>query len=578
MTQECLPDQKETIKKYRKITRIDQANMIQAVQSGQTQESVAEQNDIPRTTLEYWIKRMNELKRKYDPEVTSFFESPAGIAFLHRLLISALIIFHTDGGCGLPSLHKFLVINKLSKFIGSSIGTLHKMSKQIDQLLKEFDESEKERLGTLMPRKKITACGDETFFQEKMLIVLMEAASGFILAEQEEEKRDAVTWEKVIKTALEGLNVELIQVTGDEAGGLTSAVENLLGVNKSSDLFHIQQDITKGLAGHLARRVKRTEEALKKCLQEKEKRLEEFRQKLEKPGSTIKDATIVKSGHKILNVDKQEEECRRALENAKHDQETAQTARQAITEGYHPFDLQTGSKRTPDQLNSELSGLYDKLDSIAEKANCSDNQKKKLAKSRGMKESLIQTLAFFWSLVRGYIFHLELNNEEVIIFEQFLLPIEYLKMVETRCGERERKMAQRTRERLEVVLKNRDGPLLEEDRLKQLQQGAYECAEFFQRSSSCVEGHNAALSLKHHASRHLSSGKLNSRVVLHNYFSKRKNGTTAAERFFHHKPRDVFEWILERVMWPVRPRKIMRKMEAKTDGLANALTHLELVA
>src|SRR5262249_47179783 len=102
--------------------------------------------------------------------------------------------------------------------------------------------------------------------------------------------------------------------------------------------------------------------------------------------------------------------------------------------------------------------------------------------------------------------------------------------------------------------------------------------EFFQRSSSCVEGHNSALSLKHHASRHLSTGKLNSRVVLQNYFSKRKDGTTAAERFFHQKPKDVFEWILERVAWPVRPRKRLRKIEVKTDNAESFLTHLELVA
>ena len=44
---------KRETKKYRRIPRIDQAKMIQAVQDGQTQESVAEQNDVPRTTLEH---------------------------------------------------------------------------------------------------------------------------------------------------------------------------------------------------------------------------------------------------------------------------------------------------------------------------------------------------------------------------------------------------------------------------------------------------------------------------------------------------------------------------------------------
>jgi hypothetical protein len=79
----------------------------------------------------------------------------------------------------------------------------------------------------------------------------------------------------------------------------------------------------KGLIGHLARRVKRAEEMLKKCVWDKEKSLEAFRQRFEKPGSMIE----------------------------------------------------------------------------AEQANCY-NQRKRLAKSRGMKESLVQTLAFFWHLVR----------------------------------------------------------------------------------------------------------------------------------------------------------------------------------
>lgn len=60
-------------------------------------------------------------------------------------------------------------------------------------------------------------------------MVFMEATSGFILAGQVEKKRDAATRKKVIEKALKGLNVELIQVTEDEAGGLTSAVTNLLG-------------------------------------------------------------------------------------------------------------------------------------------------------------------------------------------------------------------------------------------------------------------------------------------------------------------------------------------------------------
>lgn len=113
------------------------------------------------------------------------------------------------------------------------------MSKQVEQLLRKFDESERKRLGALMPERKITGCGDETFFHDKMMMVFIEATSGFILAAQGEEKRDAATWKKVIETALKELNMELIQVTGDEAGGLTSVVKNLLDIHESSDFIVI---------------------------------------------------------------------------------------------------------------------------------------------------------------------------------------------------------------------------------------------------------------------------------------------------------------------------------------------------
>ncbi|MGA8164659.1 MAG: hypothetical protein WB791_06500 [Waddliaceae bacterium] len=69
-------------------------------------------------------------------------------------------------------------------------------------------------------------------------------------------------------------------------------------------------------------------------------------------------------------------------------------------------------------------------------------------------------------------FNLQLNEEEKELFEQFLLPIAYLKMVEGRSSDRERERAENTRKKLESALKTRDGPLLEEDHLEQLQGGA----------------------------------------------------------------------------------------------------------
>jgi len=100
---------------------------------------------------------------------------------------------------------------------------------------------------------------------DEMTLILMDPVSGFILAEQIEEKRDAQTWHKVTQAALKGLNVTIQQLVGDEAGGLTKLAEDNLNVIKGPDLFHVQQEITKGLTSHLGRtlqQVKKKQEDL----------------------------------------------------------------------------------------------------------------------------------------------------------------------------------------------------------------------------------------------------------------------------------------------------------------------------
>ena len=54
---------------------------------------------------------------------------------------------------------------------------------------------------------------------------------------------------------------------------------------------------------------------------------------------------------------------------------------------------------------------------------------------------------------------------------------------------------------------------------------------------------------------HLSDRDKN---LMHNYYIKRRDGTTAAERFFEAKPNDLFEFLLNNVDYPARPRNQMK--------------------
>jgi hypothetical protein len=88
---------------------------------------------------------------------------------------------------------------------------------------------------------------------------------------------------------------------------------------------------------------------------------------------------------------------------------------------------------------------------------------------------------------------------------------------------------------------------LSEEQRQRINRGAKEIVGLFQRSSSAVEGRNGRLALLHHGKAGLSPESLAALTVIHNYLSTREDGTSAAERFFEQKPRDLFTWLLQRL-------------------------------
>lgn len=104
-------------------------------------------------------------------------------------------------------------------------------------------------------------------------------------------------------------------------------------------------------------------------------------------------------------------------------------------------------------------------------------------------------------------------------------------------------------------LQEKDCPFntLSKEELQLIEQACQQCADLFQRSSSCVEGRNGQLSLRHHGLHRLSNRKLAALTAVHNYFMRRRDGTTPAERFFGNKPREMFEFLLGNIDLPGRP-------------------------
>ena len=117
-----MPEVKGTEKK--RWNRVDIAEKMdqfeQAHQRTPSQRQLAEELDIPRSTLQHWLRRKAAIDA--DPEVVAFFESPAGVAFLHRLVLAAHLVMTLLGPCGICLMCLFLELSGLDQFVAASYG------------------------------------------------------------------------------------------------------------------------------------------------------------------------------------------------------------------------------------------------------------------------------------------------------------------------------------------------------------------------------------------------------------------------------------------------------------------------
>ncbi len=85
----------------------------------------------------------------------------------------------------------------------------------------------------------------------------------------------------------------------------------------------------------------------------------------------------------------------------------------------------------------------------------------------------------------------------------------------------------------------------------------------FQRTSSAVEGRNGYLSGLHHSGRGFTEQTLKVLTIIHNFDTKRDNGTTAAHRLFGQPFPDLFEWIVPRMGDLPLPRRTFKTPKSK---------------
>lgn len=447
----------------------------------------------------------------------------------------------------------------LEPFVANSHGSRHKLGTAVEEHVRAFGHEQKDTLAKSMEPKAITLCQDETFHPE-VCLVAMEPVSNFIVLEKYSEARDADSWSDAIVDALEGLPVHVVQSTSDEGKGLLSHVRGALEAHHSPDISHVQQELSRATSIALSSQIRRAEEAVAEAAVQAEVRRTDaanWAQTAHGPGRPPAFASRIEA------ADAHKAAAEKALEAARLRKERTARAIRAIGTTYHPVDLTTGELQSAETVAEALELHFADVFVVAEEAALPERSFKGIRKAHRLVPDLQSTVRFFHGHLRDQLDALGLSAEERQEVEQHLVPAAYLDRAARKATAAETRTALRS-----LATEVRCAPDTVLDDISQERRAAIDrvvkrCADLFQRSSSCVEGRNGQLSLRHHSLHNISAKRLEALTVVHNYVIRCPDGTAAATRFFGAQHANLFESLLAHIAMPARP-VASRSRHAKT--------------
>lgn len=531
-----------------------------------SQRAFARQHGVPRTTLQHWLQRTPPPDA--EPDHAAFCESPAGQQFLRRLVLALHLVFHLDSTAGVRRLGRFLELTGLNAFVAASYGAQHALAVTLQESLVPYGVAERTRLAATLPARTLSACLDENFHQDQLCLVAIEPESGFVLLEEYHAQRDGQTWTTALRQAVEGLPVEIVQVTSDQAKGLIACAEEGLEAHHTPDLFHVQRELSKATALALERQratAVTAQEQAAAALAATRRRQQAYQEGPRPAGRPPAFATDLRLAETVL------QQTTAQVETCQQRQDQAREAIRGLADSFHPFDALTGQPRAEAVVQQELTSRVTEVEQVVATAALGATSQAAVTRVHRWLLPLAVTLGWFWDMVDVLLERLRLSAVQEQAVRAYVLPGLYWQREAPRGRDPEQRRQRRELStRLLAVAWSSDSPLgaLSVAERESLERVCREAVGLFQRSSSCVEGRNGRLSLLHHGHGPLSAGRLQALTVVHNYLSRRADDTTAAERFFGSKPCPVFEWLLERL--PDLPRPAQRRKTAPEVATAAA--------
>ena len=497
---------------------------------------LAERTGLSKSSVHRHLQAIN--RRDRYPE-SSFWETEAGRHWLIRLVVATLFVFGLKRGVGADTISEFFGRLHLEAHVGCSPSALRGVMHTLERIILDIAAAwEKEGIahGEIRP---IIGAVDETFLQ-RMMLVFMDLASGYLLMEEVAVDRMYDTWYGCINERLKTLGIGVSYLVSDRAKALVKLAQTGLDCLSIPDLFHLSHDLAKGYSLSIFGRLRQAQHVLAHARQ----RLEALQ--ASQPGSA-----------QVQQVQASVGICEAVVARWQGVRSAYRQSLSNLSRIVHPWRLVDATRQTSQEVERQLHVEIQVLETLLDTHGL-PVKKDTLNKVRKQLAGVSALIDFWWQTVLWHdLEHMTMTPRWTQWVEELLLPLMYWQkqLSRTRCPVQKAQIACVLQAVQDAFERHPCTGQLAPEVLAGWQSWAGEHARAFQRASSAVEGRNGYLSQMQHNHRGLPPRRYKVWTVLHNFDCRAGDSTTPASRFFRRSFPDLFEAALSHIEALPQPRR-----------------------
>jgi hypothetical protein len=495
---------------------------------------LAQATGLPKSSVDRHCKGLRERARQV-PEA-ELWEHEQGAQWLRVLVLAVLFVFGLKGGVGVERISEFFHRIRLERYLAVSPSALRALRTQMEAVILAYPAEQEQRFGQAGRRLEIIAGADETFFDQVVVLVMMDLVSGYLVLEEAADNRTYDTWQERVQAAVTRVGLELRYIVSDRAKALIKLALKGLGCPSVPDLFHALRDLAKVMGVSLGLKLAQVEE-----------KLTHARQQLGVLEAKGHDTHVQRRWLAHLSAQ---------AEVLRADQATYQSTLHQASQAVHPFTLAESAAQSSAQVESQLHQAVATLNTLRASHTARDHPAA-VAKFQRQIPGIAALVDAWWLGVEHQIAPLALDEPTQRWLQQQLLPVVYwqTQVEKTKTPALKTAYQQAFRQAQAALLQHPLTATVTPSAFETYHAWARDLAGQFQRASSAVEGRNGYLSQLHHCARGIPTQRLKVMTVIHNFDLKRADGTTAAERLFRTSFPDLFDWMVARMAPLPVPRK-----------------------